>query len=226
MRGHVFCAQCKRKMHVKNYFNAHGNRTQQSAYKCARNDGIEDKIHKHTIAVSCNQLDEEAWQYAILHIRNPCLIHNYVQELKEQIPETNHDESIAENIEKIDRAIKNLYKLAEVAVDTTELEERLIDLQLKKRDLEKLHMGVISSQEKHELLRAALDRFERWAASQREYLDDPNYEVTLEDKIGAIVFLGVKATVHPADGQKKRVKLELMPPDIDRLLRSWYREWR
>jgi site-specific DNA recombinase len=224
MRGHVFCSECQRKMHVKHYFNAHGNQTQQAVYKCARNDGIDDELHKHTISVSCSHLDSEAWEFATLHIRNPHLIRDYVTQLKEQIPTLDHAQDIAEGIEKINKAITNLYKLAEVADDATELKERLVALQLKKRDLEKLNMGVLNTQEKQEQLRAEIDRFEAWAQSQRQYLDDPTYTVTLDDKIGAIVFLGVKATVRPANGHEKRVKLELMPPDIDRLLRLWCRE--
>jgi len=219
MRSLVFCGECHRRMHVKHYVNSHGNRTQNSCYKCARNDGISDTLHKHTISISCSSLDEEAWEFAKLHIQNPRLIHEYVEALHTQIPVVNHAESIEESIGKIDKAINNLYKLAEVAIDPEPLQERLIELQLKKRDLEKLHMGAASSEEKQEQLRMALDRFETWACLQRQFLSDPTYEVTLDDKLGAILFLGVKATVLGVNGHKKRVKLELMPPDIDRLLR-------
>jgi len=220
MRSLVFCGVCHRRMHVKHFFNSHGNRTQQSCYKCGRNDGIEGGVHKHNISISCSVLDEEAWEFARLHIQNPRLVHEYVQSLHKQIPVVNHADSIEESIAKIDKAINNLYKLAEVAIDPEPLQERLIELQLKKRDLEKLHMGAASSEEKQEQLRAALDRFETWACLQRQFLSDPDYEVTLDDKLGAILFLGVKATVHSVEGHPKRVKLELMPPDIDRLLRS------
>jgi len=224
MRGFVYCGMCKRKMHVKHYVNTHGNRIQGDCYKCGRNDGIEGGVHKHTISISCSSLDEEAWEFAKLHIRNPHLIHAYVQDLQKQLPVVNHAESIEESIAKIDRAIGNLYKLAKVAIDIEPLQEQLIDLQLKKRDLEKLHMGAASSEEKHEQLRGALERFEIWAAKQRDFLDDPDYTVTQEDKLGAIQFLGVKATIHSVEGHPKRVKLELMPPEIGRLLRLWCRE--
>lgn len=223
MRGLVYCGVCGRKMHVKHYFNAHGNKTQQSAYKCFRNDGIDTAIHKHTVSISCDSLDEEAWTLAKEYIRNPCLIHEYIKDLQEQIPDTDHEDSLEETIAKIDRAITNLYKLAEVAIDAEPLQERLIELQLKRRDLEKLHMGVVSTKEKQEQLRAALDRFECWAASQRAFLDDPDYDVTPQDKTSAVQFLGIKATILPEKGNAKRVKLELMPPDLDRVLRSWYR---
>jgi hypothetical protein len=224
MRGLVFCSVCNRRMHVKHYFNAHGNRTQQAVYKCGRNDGIDDNLHKHNVSISCSQLDQEAFEFAILHIRNPKLIHAHVASLLEQIPSVNHSESIEEDIAKIDKAIFNLYKLAEVAIDPEPLQERLIELQLKKRDLERLHMGVVNSEEKQEELRVALERFEAWAQRQREFLDDPDYSPCLDDKIAAILFLGVKATVLPVSVNPKRVKLELMPPDIDHLLRSRCRE--
>jgi site-specific DNA recombinase len=223
MRGLVFCGECNRRMHVKHYLNAHGNNIQQSVYKCARADGVDDRLHTHTISISYCQVDAMAWEFAVAHIRNPHLIHEHVKGLQEQIPTHHHAESIEEDIEKINKAIHNLYQLAEVAIDTTELQERLVELQLKKRDLERLQMKVSSSEERQEELRVALHRFELWAKTQREFLDDPTYSPSLDDKIAAILFLGVRATVFPAT-QKKRVKLELMPPDIDRLLRSRYRE--
>ncbi len=226
MRGLVFCGVCQRRMHVKHYVNAHGNHTQQACYKCSRNEGLEEQLHKHTVSISCVSLDQEAWEYAILHIRNPQLIHEHVRHLQAQIPEPSHAESLVESIGKIDKAIQNLYKLAEVAIDTKELEERLVDLQLKKRDLERLHQGALNTEEKQEQLRAALDRFEQWAAVQRQFLDDSSYTPSLEDKIAAVLFLGIKATVFPVSGHDKRVKLELMPPNIDRLLRLWCHEWR
>ena len=180
MRGLVFCSECNRRMHVKRYLNCHGNRIQQDAYKCGRNDGIEDKLHKHTISVSCSFLDQEAWEFAVEHIRNPKLIHAHIKELQEQIPEIDHAESLEESISKLDKAIKNLYELAEVAIDTTELQERLVALQLKKRDLERLHMNVSSTQERQEELRKALERFETWAIGQQEFLDDPEYSPSLD----------------------------------------------
>src|SRR5207249_585821 len=106
------------------YLDHHGQQIQRHVYKCARNDGIEEQIHKHTISVTCCNLDEEAWQFAIAHIRSPQLLQAHIASLQEQIPESNHAESIAESIGKLDKAIQNLYKLAEVAIDTTELEER------------------------------------------------------------------------------------------------------
>src|SRR5262249_43324486 len=138
--------------------------------------------------------------------------------------EVNHAESIEESIGKINKAISNLYQLAEVAVDTTELQERLVELQLKKRDLERLYMSVSSTEERQEELRVALHRFELWAATQRKFLDDPEYCPSLNDKIAAMLFLGIKATVFPVSSNPDRIKLELMPPDIDRVLRLRSRE--
>ncbi len=223
MRGLVFCAECKRRMHVKHYVNTHGNHAAQNIYKCCRHDGLPDRLHTHTTSVSCSYLDSLAWDFAVKHIRHPELIHEHVKSLQKQIPKVNHSETIEEDIGKINKAISNLYQLAEVAIDTTELQERLVELQLKKRDLERLFMGASSSEEKREELRVALNRFEIWANTQREFLDDPDYTPTLDDKLSAILFLGIKATVFPAT-KKERVQFELMPPDIERLLRLRSRE--
>ncbi len=122
-------------------------------------------------------------------------------------------ESIEESIGKINKALQNLYKLAEVADDTTELEERLVKLQLQKRDLEKLYHGAASTEEKQTQLRQALERFETWANIQRQFLDDPHTDQPSLIN-GRRLFLGIKATVYPEKDNPKRIKLELMPPNM------------
>ena len=219
MRGLVYCGICGWRMHVKHYSPAQINSAQQTIYKCFRNDGIEERFHKHTVSVICSSVDDAAWEFAVMYIRNPHLFNEHIKGIEQEIPNINHSESLEESLNKINKAISNLYKLAEVVTDTTELEERLIELQLKKRELEKLHRGVLNTEEKQENLRLALERFRLWAESQRQFLDDPDYQPKYEDKLSAIYFLGIKATVYPLEDNPKRIKLELMPPDIQRLLR-------
>lgn len=220
MRGLTFCGICGRKMHVKNYD------TQANVYKCFRSDGLPDRLHTHSVSIACCSLDATAWEFAVPYLRDPRLLHEHIASLQGQVPDNTHSEGVEDALAKINKSIANLYKMAEVADDVEPLQEQLVSLQLQRRKLEKLHQSVASTEEKREQLRNALTQFEAWATEQVEFIDDPAYEVSLRDKIGVMLVLGVKATVIPAEGNPKRVKLELMPPDIERLLRSSIREWR
>ncbi len=98
----------------------------------------------------------------------------------------------------------------------TALQDRLVVLQRRKRDIERLLSGVTTAEEKQEKLLAALDRFEAWAASIRPFLDDPTYVISNEDKIGALLILGVKGIVWPIEGYPEHNTFTLMPPDVSR----------
>ena len=75
--------------------------------------------------------------------------------------------------------------------------------------------GVV--EERQEKILTALERFEAWAARVRGFLDDPTYTISQQDKISALLILGVKATVWPASGGfEERLRLKLAPPDIAR----------
>jgi hypothetical protein len=114
-----------------------------------------------------------------------------------------------------------LYKLAEVADPTdtdgmTALQDRLVVLEKRKRDCERLLSGVTSVEEKQEKLLLALDRFDAWAAKIRPFLDNPSYDISQEDKVSALMILGVKGKVWPTEGYPDRIIFTLMPPDIGR----------
>ena len=75
----------------------------------------------------------------------------------------------------------------------------------------------LHNEEKQKKILAALDRFEAWCASQRPFLDDPTYQISQQDKISALLILGVKATVWPPNTEyEDRTTFRLLPPDVAR----------
>jgi hypothetical protein len=73
---------------------------------------------------------------------------------------------------------------------------------------------VTTVEEKQEKLLVALDRFEAWAATVRPFLNDPTYEISQEDKISALLILGVKGMVWPTEGYPDHIRFTLMPPSL------------
>jgi hypothetical protein len=99
------------------------------------------------------------------------------------------------------------------------LQEHLIALEHDKREKEKLLNGVVSVEEKQKKLLAAFDRFEKWAADIRPFLDNPEYVLCQQDKISALLILGVKGMVWPQSPvYEDRVKFSLFPPDVGRFV--------
>ena len=223
MRSRMFCGICGRRMHIKHWNKPKpGRRTIKAPdYGCLINQGIEDVAHHHSTSIPIHKADREAWEFAVPYIRNPHRIREHVLAMKEQVIQRNHSEDLEKDLVAIKQGIANLYKLAEVAdpKDTdamTALQDRLVVLQRRKRDIERLLSGVTTAEEKQEKLLAALDRFEAWAASIRPFLDDPTYVISNEDKIGALLILGVKGIVWPIEGYPEHNTFTLMPPDVSR----------
>ncbi len=224
MRGMVYCGICKRRMQVKHFNNIRSDRTipDKPVYRCWTNQGIEDTLHHHHVAIATHTIDDGAWKFAVPYIRDPQLIRDHVLAMKKQIVQRNHSQDLAEDINQINKSIANLYKLAEVADPNDKdgmeaLQARLTTHQHDKREKEKLLHGVANSEEKQKKILAALDRFEAWCASQRPYLDDPSYQITQQDKISALLILGVKATVWPPTPEyEDRSQFQLLPPDVAR----------
>lgn len=96
-------------------------------------------------------------------------------------------------------------------------QERLMTLERDKKEKEKLLARVVTMEEKQEKLLASLNRFERWAAAVRPFLDDLSYTISNEDKRSTLVILGMKVRVFPvSNSYSDRVIMSLLPPDIAR----------
>ena len=224
LRGMIYCGICGKRMHAHNHRNPKpGRKTPNpSEYCCWTNEGTDEVLRHHYVALPMQKADEEAWQFAIPYILNPQMIRAHVMAVREQVVIRDHGSDLKEEIERINQRITNLFDLAETADPTNRegmqaLRDRLSALERDKREKEKLLSGVTTVEDKQVKLFAALDRFETWAQTVRPFLHDPDYQISQEDKISALLILGVRMTAWPPTGENEhRTNLRLFPPDIAR----------
>lgn len=223
LRGLAFCGVCGKKLHCKhrNQIRKGRKTLENSEYNCYTHTGAEDAVNHHYAAIACPTLDTLAWDFAVPYIKNPQRIREHITAMRGQVAQRNHSQDLEKEVERINKSVANLYRLAE-ALDPDdeegmrELQTRLNTLQHDKREKERLLIGIVDVEDKQAKLLAALDRFEAWANTVRPFLDDPTYNLSFADKREALLILGVKATLWPSQGYKKRADLELSPPDIAR----------
>jgi len=224
LRGMIYCGICGRKMHVRHHRNATAGRKipPPTEYECNYNNGIDDLLHHHFTSIAARSTDESAWEFAVPYINNATRIRNHVLAMRQKVVQRDHSQDLETELERINTSIANLFALVEVADPADKdgmlaFQERLIVLQRDKREKEKLLSGVSVVEERQEKILTALERFEAWAARVRGFLDDPTYTISQQDKISALLILGVKATVWPASGGfEERLRFKLAPPDIAR----------
>ncbi len=225
LRGLVYCGLCGHKMQEKHFNKPGGDRhykIKAPEYRCYQNDGIEDILHHHTVTVQLANLDAAAWEFIVPYIKDRSKMRQHVETLRGQVKKRTHSEGLKQEIERINKRITNLYDLAEVADPNDKegkqaLQDRLIALQRDKREKEKLLQGVVSVEERQQKLLASLDRFEQWTDKVRPFLDNPSYTLSWEDMREAMLVMGVKIVVWPAQADySDRYTIGLLPPDIAR----------
>ncbi len=221
MRGLLTCGICGNRMHVGRHKKAYGGHfvAQRSEYQCKRNEGVDELKRHHCVTIAVHLLDKAAWEFALLFILNPMQVRDSIEALKEQIKPNKRVETLEKALQEIREKIVNLISVAQGASDEltrTLYRENLAALEKDRRDTENLLNRFSSKEEQEEKLRKALDKFEVWAMSQQQCILDPDYQITQEDKRAAMLILGVKATVWPAEGYEDRVQFTLSPPDISR----------
>ena len=221
MRSLLYCGICGNRMHVGHHKKAYGEHiiAQRSEYQCKRNEGVDDIKRHHCVTIAVHLLDKAAWEFALPFILDQTLVRRSVQALKEQIQPNKRVETLEQALQETRGKIINLISVAQGASDelTRQLyRERLAALEKERRETEALLTRFSNTAEREEKLRLALNKFEAWALSQQSFLLDPTYEITQEDKRAALLILGVKATIWPAEGYPDRVKFTFAPPDITR----------
>lgn len=224
LRGMMYCGICERKMHVKHPAKVQSGRKtpRQTEYECNTNDGIDDLLHHHFTTITARTTDESAWVFAVPYIKNAQRIREHVIEMRKQVVKRDQSQDLETELNRINDSIANLFALVEVADPADKegmqaFQQRLIVLQKDKREKERLLSSINVVEEKQEKLLASLDRFEAWAERVRPFLDDPTYTISQQDKISALLILGVKATVWPLSGGfEERLRFKLAPPDIAR----------
>lgn len=221
LRALVYCGICGNRMHVGHHKKAYGQHTQiqRSEYQCRRNQGVEDVLRHHCVSIAVHLLDEASWKFALSVIREPGFIRSYIAEFLGKGTNSNHINTLEDALNDVTQRTINLMAVAETAQDelTRQLyQERLAALEKERREAESLLHRFSNNAEREERLQKALEKFEAWASTQREFLEDSVPISTQEDKRAALVILGVKATVFPATGYPNRMKFELMPPNTKR----------
>ncbi len=139
--------------------------------------------------------------------------------MRDQVDNKDRSAALEAHLAEIKGKIINLLAVAEEATGETTRQlyrERLAKLEHDMRETETLLGRLSNNTERNQKLLTALDKFEAWAVSQQEFLRDPNYEITKEDKRAVLLVLGAKATVWPSEGYPQRTQFEISPPDIQR----------
>ncbi len=217
LRGLAYCGICGRKMHLNHYTGRGQNAVD---YQCKQNWGKNaDLIHHHSASISVANLDAAIWEFALPYIKTPNLIREHISAMREQVDSKDRSNALESHLAEIKGKIINLLAVAEEATGETTRQlyrERLAKLEHDMRETEVLLGRLSNNTERNQKLLTALDKFETWAVSQQEFLSDPDYEITKEDKRSVLLVLGVKATVWPSEGYPQRTQFEISPPDIQR----------
>lgn len=217
LRGLAYCGICGRKMHLNRYAKRGLNAVD---YQCKQNWGKNaDLIHHHSASMSVANLDAAMWEFVLPYIETPTLIRENINTMREQVDNKDRSAALELHLAETKEKIINLLAVAEGARDETTRQiyrERLAKLEHDMRETEILLGRLSNNTERNQKLLTALDKFETWAVSQQEFLRDPDYEITKEDKRAVLLVLGAKATVLPGEGYPERIRFEISPPDIQR----------
>ncbi len=219
--GHAICGICGYRMHVQrnSYVKKGCTKPKPNEYFCRKNTGGEGLVHHHNVSITVHHLDAAAWELAVKYIKDPSLIANRVEQLREAHKITDDGMHIASQLEEVRRKIANLYKLAEAATDDdtmNSLSMRLRDLEKQKRDLEGMLSDIEEEDEIKQMIQEEINHFEAWADKVRPCLGDPMYQASYDEKVLAIRVLGIRARVYLAS-YPERFELEVAPPQILRV---------
>lgn len=217
LRGLTYCGICGRKMHLSRY-------TRRGHigidYHCKQNLGNNaDLIHHHSVSISVANLDGAMWEFVLPYVETPTLIRENITAMRGQVDTKDRGTALELHLTQIKEKIINLLAVAEDARGETTRQmyrERLAKLEHDVRETEILLSQLSNTTERNQKLLTALDKFEAWAVSQQQFLRDPDYDITKEDKRVVLLVLGVKATVWPSEGYPQRTQFEISPPDIQR----------
>ncbi len=210
MKGRVRCGTCGRSCYITHPV-VRGKPT--FSYKCRP----QDQVQKHRMpTILVKLVDKAAWEVALTHIKTPQLVLDRV----EQIMNTQLDQ---EHIDRLNLSLldvtQRLKKLMEFALDATDedmlamAKEKRLHLEKEKRDIERLLLLNVQDKEKEERVRLELTKFAQWCDSVRPFLQDPEYEISIQEKRQAVAILGITATIYPSD-HDPRYLVELAPTYI------------
>lgn len=210
MKGRVRCGTCGHSCHISHPV-IRGKRI--FSYQCR----FMDSLVKHTApTVLLSLVDNAAWALAVEHIKNPQLILTRVEQIMSTKLEPEHIERLNAQLSDVTDRLKKLMEFALEATDEdviTMVKEKRMVLEKEKRDIERLLLINLQDKEKEEHVRLELEKFVCWCETIRPFIDDPDYEITIQEKRQAVAILGIVATIYPSD-HDPRYKVEIAPTYI------------
>jgi site-specific DNA recombinase len=217
--GLIVCGICGQRMHIRHHDKpVKGKYFTKPEYFCDRRDGRQELIYKHTVSIQVEAMDQKAWETAKIYIKDPALVRKGINELREeQEKQKESSRDIEASIANIRKRISNLIAVAEGAdeEEVADIKGKLANLRRQKAELENMVEDVKSEEEIEAELEEALIKFEEWTAKVRPFLDDPDYEIQIEDQRTACVFIGIVATVFPVNKEKPdRGEITVLPPSV------------
>lgn len=202
--GHIFCGICGRKMSVNHPSVAAKKNGAGARYGCEQAMTTTQGISRHRVTIGVHDLDLEvrdAIKDVLLH---PTWVRERVAELRKKPQPVISQEDILATIEGIKTSLKNLYALAEHATDDdtiADLAQKMNGLERKKQEAQVLLFDLSDETDEEAEIEAELTRFEKWAASVKPQLTDPNYQPTYQELRLAVRIIGIRAVIYPTKGE-------------------------
>ncbi len=215
--GFIFCGVCKRRMHV--IYPDQSTGRDSPRYMCRQKSGSNQSIIlSHRTQIRLPLIDKAACEKIVEVLQNPAMVRAKVAELRENNTPVIDTTAIEATLEKIKKAMQNLYDLAEQATDDdtmADLTQRMNNLEKQKRDAERLLYDIADDEEERAAIEKELVKFEKWAAEVQPYLTDPTYTPTYEELRLAVRILGLRVTVFPTNGEwPYRYYIDVTVPEV------------
>ncbi len=209
--GIALCAYCGCYLNVQRHTGHGRNRKEYFCKKRSSRHG-----ERHNVAISVAILDAIVWQEAVAHIKDPEKIKQKVAEARAQRHSLEERSKLTVRLERVKKKLQNIATLAEDAEDEDVLENyrrRQRELEQEKAGIESLLADVEISEEQERRIQEAITRFEHWCERIHPSVDNPQCEISYDEKRDAICMLGIKVLVRRAE-EEERIAFRYAPPDI------------
>jgi hypothetical protein len=150
------------------------------------------------------------------------MIQATIEQLRCQNTQAVDVEHVAQLLKDVKKRYLRLFDLAEATEDEdiySELKKRLSAIEKEKRELERLLKEAAFEEEQAEEIEKEIARFEEWTDQVHPYLDMSTYTPTFEEKRVAILILGIRVRLFPAN-MGKRFEIDIAPPNVMKLLKD------
>lgn len=216
MKGRVKCGTCGKSCYIC-HPTIRGKEV--FSYQCR----YMDSLVKHTTpTMVVHLLDDAAWALATKHIKNPQLILDRVEQIMSSQLDQEHINRLNAQLADVTQRLKKLVQFALDATDDdvlTMVKEKRLAMETEKRSIERLLLINLQDKDKEEHVQLELEKFVGWCDSVRPYIDDPDCEISVQEKRQALAILGIVATIYPSD-HDPRYTVEIAPTYIMEALKE------